>query len=426
VNNQNSATLTKNLCRDLNVDEELISFTDETLNLSNEIESDFSSELLKKEGIPLFEYQQEIVTQLLDTSPMKSGLLSLPTGAGKTRTALAVCLEGIANNSLKSIVWLATTMELIDQAFESAKELFKAHGDIDTIFLSKNLDDFQQHPEIPTIIFETPQRVFSDVQSKTKLPSYPDLVIFDEAHQATAETYSEAVKHLGCQSSDNPTPLIGLSATPGRAISKETEDLVKMFQERLLTAPALGNNPIAKLEELKILSKVEFKMVPVDNLPAKENVRRRLELIYKLTKRLLSQKTIEGRQKKPLIFAPSVDAAIALSTVFKATGIKAEAIHSGLEMENRRHYIKEFAEGRLDVLTNERILATGYDCPAISDVIFGTEIGSPIQFEQMVGRASRGQRTGGSKKATIWQFEDHIQLHGLPKSYRRYEDYRWE
>ena len=58
-------------------------------------------------------------------------------------------------------------------------------------------------------------------------------MIFDEAHQATAETYSEALKYLGCQSSDNPTPLIGLSATPGRAKSKETEDLVKMFQEQM-------------------------------------------------------------------------------------------------------------------------------------------------------------------------------------------------
>ena len=414
------------MCADLGFIEDLPIFENETLALSDEIESDFESELLKKEGIPLFEYQKEIVSQLLDNSPMESGLLSLPTGAGKTRTALAVCLEGIANKSLKSIVWLATTMELIDQAFESAKELFKAHGDINTIFLSKNLEDFQLHQEIPTIIFETPQRIFSEVRGRANLRSYPDLVIFDEAHQVTAETYSDAVKHLGCFRSDNPTPLIGLSATPGRSIDKETEDLVNMFQERLITAPSLGNNPIGKLEELKILSKVEFKMIPAKNLPTKENTRRRLELIYKLTKQLLRQKTIEGTQRKPLVFAPSVDAAIALSTVFNATGIKAEAIHSRLEMKNRRHYIKEFAEGRLDVLTNERILATGYDCPAISDVIFGAEIGSPIQFEQMVGRASRGQKTGGSGKSTIWQFEDHIQLHGLPKSYRRYEDFRWE
>ena len=244
--------------------------------------------------------------------------------------------------------------------------------------------------------------------------------MFDEAHQAVAETYKDAIQHLGCLDSDIPTPLLGLSATPGRTKITETESLVQMFNERLLTAPSLGHNPIVALEKKRILSKIEFKMIPTKNMPSKENVRRRLELIYRLTKKLINQK------KRPLIFAPSVDAAIALSAVFKATGIKSEAIHSRLEMHDRRQYINDFATRNLDVLTNERILATGYDCPAVSDVIFGAEVGSPIHFEQMVGRACRGSKTGGSARSTVWQFEDHLQLHGLPQSYRRYEDFRWD
>ena len=33
---------------------------------------------------------------------------------------------------------------------------------------------------------------------------------------------------------------------------------------------------------------------------------------------------------------------------------------------------------------------------------------------------------GGNAIATVWQFEDHLSLHGLPASYHRYEEFDWK
>ena len=77
------------------------------------------------------------------------------------------------------------------------------------------------------------------------------------------------------------------------------------------------------------------------------------------------------------------------------------------------------------VAADALVLATGYDCPAIRHVILATQIRSPIMFEQIVGRASRGPLVGGHAKSTVWQFDDHLAAHGLPQSYYRYSDYDW-
>ena len=77
------------------------------------------------------------------------------------------------------------------------------------------------------------------VKKENVISQRPDLVVFDEAHQAIASSYTAGLSHLGCFDLNSPTPLLGLSATPGRGTESETEDLVNMFQERLLTAPSL-------------------------------------------------------------------------------------------------------------------------------------------------------------------------------------------
>ena len=106
MNNQEWFQIATNLSEDLDLSSEII-IDDSKFNYEfEEGGSGAESELLNKSNRRplLFDYQKEIVDQVLATSPLETGLLALPTGAGKTRTALAVCLEGIANNSLKTIV----------------------------------------------------------------------------------------------------------------------------------------------------------------------------------------------------------------------------------------------------------------------------------------------------------------------------------
>ena len=84
-----------------------------------------------------------------------------------------------------------------------------------------------------------------------------------------------------------------------------------------------------------------------------------------------------------------------------------------------------FEAGNINVLVNQKLLSTGYDCPNIDNVYILGRINSPILFEQIVGRASRGALVGGSSSCKIYVFDNHIKIHGEPNSYTSYVDFGW-
>ena len=96
-----------------------------------------------------------------------------------------------------------------------------------------------------------------------------------------------------------------------------------------------------------------------------------------------------------------------------------------MEAQERRRRLAQFAGGNVHVLCNQKLLTAGYDFPGVTDVIIQGRVGSAIQFEQIVGRVARGPRTGGTKFGNVWQFEDHLKIHGLPQSYHRYDTAGW-
>ena len=283
----------------------------------------------------LFGYQEELVSKVLTSLPEVRGLLALPTGAGKTRTALSVCLEGFFSGALRRVVWLAPTVELIDQAYETTKNLWATHGGLDDLFLSRDLE--QVESDSPTLVFATPQAVYQQSQkyqrSRKNLPLRKnslrasvdaDLVVFDEAHQLGARTFREAIKALGCLDRSRPVGLIGLSATPGRADEDETEHLVELFQRRLLTAKSLGRQPIETLIQQGVLARVKFKKIPVNVSPGPD-VGERLKIAIRFCRWLVGE-----CGAKPLVFAPDVGSAVVLAEALSASGFRSHAVHSDL------------------------------------------------------------------------------------------------
>lgn len=132
------------------------------------------------------------------------------------------------------------------------------------------------------------------------------------------------------------------------------------------------------------------------------------------------------KDQRVLVFTASVAHAYALAAVLRAKGSAAEAVSGYLGSESRRSRLQAFESGAVQVLLNKALLVAGYDCPAVAHVVLTVPVGSAISFEQAVGRAARGPAVGGNKRATVWYVEDHLEMHGLPSSYYRYEDFDWK
>lgn len=365
----------------------------------------------------LFDYQEELVEKFRKfLIEGEVGLLSLPTGGGKTRTGVVACLDAMTRSELTNAIWLAPTRELVQQAFVTFDQMWRQFGACPDVVVHSLFRKSKGYE----ICVTTPQEVYSRIKQGMHVGSW-DAVVFDEAHQLGARTFEAAVTALrgGAKHVLSSRPgLIGLSATPGRSTEGQTDELVRFFDGNLITSKALGKNPVEMLQRRGILARLEFRRL----------TRRIIEVADEVSRLRVGIKACESlarRGRRVLVFTQSVAGAVCLAEALNGLKVSAASVSSRSSPRERFAVLEAFGEGRVHVLANQRLLATGYDCPAVSDVLILGPVGSAILFEQMVGRAARGPRTGGSGVARVWDFDDHLNVYGFPSSYYRYRDYEW-
>ena len=86
--------------------------------------------LVRREERPsFFDYQTDLMSRMADLlQGSGTALRSLPTGAGKTRTAIAAVLEARGTAADLRVCWLAPTYELLDQALSTSVPTFGVSG----------------------------------------------------------------------------------------------------------------------------------------------------------------------------------------------------------------------------------------------------------------------------------------------------------
>ena len=69
--------------------------------------------------------------------------------------------------------------------------------------------------------------------------------------------------------------------------------------------------------------------------------------------------------------------------------------------------LEKFRNNELDVLVNIRMLTEGTDVPDVDTVFLTRQTTSKILLTQMIGRALRGPKFGGTEEAQIVSFVDN-------------------
>ena len=376
----------------------------------------------------LLDYQAELVESIVGLlkrpAPANIGLVALPTGAGKTRTAVCAVLELLSARSLSTALWLAPSRELLEQAVGTFRQLWPTvgtnPGGLD--LLRCQILKGYPHPKRASVYLSTPQMLYQRLKrERTKLPPW-GLIIFDEAHLAEAPTFRDALT-LARELGGIEAPCLGLSATPGRSDESETTSLIGLFQRRLLTSRLLGRDAFKALRNRGVLARVDFKAIRVEHRTARSAKDAITDISrFRAVVDLCQTLACAG---STMVFSGSIRHAAALALALKYRGVGAAWVSGTMSSRERERTLRAFEAGAISVIVNKSLLATGYDCPAINNVVLTVPIRSALLFEQMVGRASRGPRVGGNARATVWHFEDHIKWHGEPSSYQRYALSGW-
>ena len=405
----------------------------------------------------LHDYQQTIaenVRRLLRSEHSdgaeRRGMISLPTGSGKTRVAVQAIVEAMRDDGFRGgVLWVADRDELCEQAVEAWRQVWSGIGAQAVRLRISRLWGAMEKPQ-PTselhVIVATIQTLNAKLSNQPGeyefLASF-SLVVFDEAHRSIAPTFTSVMQDIGLtrfQRADEPL-LLGLTATPYRGQDEdETARLARRYGSKRLDSGAFASDePEAVIHELQdkgVLARADHETIEGESFPLaaifdgsldKEDLKRildewlarpwlpqivenRIAQSAERTKRIVEAYAKHVAPDWPtLIFATSVEHAQTVAALLNQRGVRSRAVSGETETVTRRRVVEEFRRGEIRALVNYGVFREGFDAPRTRAIIVARPVYSPNLYFQMIGRGLRGPLNGGDDRCLILNVQDNIE-----------------
>lgn len=378
--------------------------------------------------IQLREYQQELADKVRDAyrAGYKCPLVRLETGGGKTILFSHITKNAAARGN--SVLILAHRAELIRQISLSLAKFGVEH---------QVIAPPSAIAEIRAAHFRAYSRVFVDQRSSTMVGSVqtvarrldtmqhtPKLIIQDEGQHCTSGTLWGAVM-------DKFSDALGLvvTATParldGKGLGKSAGGYADTLIETVDMAWLIDNGYLSPYRVFTTGTRADVSGVRT----TKKGDYHPGDLAERVDKPSLVGDAVEhykqaARGLLAVCYCVSVEHSKHVAEQFNAAGIPAAHFDGKTASNVRSEIVRDFADGKIQVLTNVGILTEGFDLASISqrDVTIDCVIDlAPTQslslYLQKVGRALR-PRAG--KIAIILDHAGNVLKHGLPDMKREW------
>jgi superfamily II DNA or RNA helicase len=399
---------------------------------------------------PLHEFQALVVDRIQDlltlTKTEKRGMITLPTGAGKTRVAVEAVVRLASSGRLQGpVLWIAQSEELCEQAVQAWAYIWWAIGDgalAIARFWSGN-----EATEAAMGRFQVVVATIDKLRAAINKPEYewlkdPALIIVDEAHTSIAPSYTDVFRWLSGESVTTrmTSPLLGLTATAYRGHNEiETDRLVKRYSSNKLDDGVFGESePYEYLQNHHVLAQVKQQVLAGMNIAWTAELEKHLGQFGTLPRDVenvvgqnfeRNRVILDSIKGQPddwtiLLFASSVAHARTLAAELSYYGVPARPISGGTDPALRRRYVEQFRDGEIRVLTNYNVLTQGFDAPTVRAVYVTRPTFSPNLYQQMIGRGLRGPLNGGSDEVLIVNVADNLETYGGQLAFHHF-DYLW-
>jgi DNA repair protein RadD len=405
--------------------------------------------------------KEQILSVIESNINMPRMILHMPTGTGKTKTAVHTIIHDYIFNRGKcgTIIWLAHTIELLYQAYNAFKTVWGTLADGKITVHFNELSTFESKT---AIYFVSYQKLISfrkkNNDAYKTFRKNTAIIVTDEAHKCLAKETRIAVEGLMVEFETKNYQrryLLGLTATPGRKLftfddNNENEGLSDMFEKRIISIDPdkiellrSEENPfdekmldvvsendskiIRYFQENHVLSTIEREEIQYtlkSGSDPTQSIRKivstkgdyNYEVLNKISeipdrnlaiiKRLIELDT----QKTPtIVFACSVKHGQFIENALTLLNIKSKGVYGHTKSSTRKQIIEDFNDELFSILINYEVLTTGFDSPRIQCVFITRPTNSIVLYSQMLGRGLRGPRMGGNATCLLIDIRDNLE-----------------
>lgn len=341
----------------------------------------------------------------------KHAIVVLPTGVGKTGLIGLLPFHVCKGRALIITPQLTIKESVIDslnpenpESFWYKRKIFERVEDTPCLV--------EYEKGIKREVLDVANIVILNIQKlQTRLASSPlnylpedyfDMIIIDEAHHSTANTWVETINHF------DKAKVVKLTGTPIRTDGVELAgELIYKYK----LSQAMANGYVKSLRNFEYIP--EKLLLTMDNdekttytveqilgmgLRDEDWIRRSVafsrecsESVVKESILLLEKKKSGGTKvpHKIIAVACSISHAEQIKQLYVENGYRAEVIHSQQAPEQQSAIKQAVENHRLDVIIHVAMLGEGYDHPYLSVAAIFRPFRSELPYEQFIGRVLR-------------------------------------
>lgn len=323
-------------------------------------------------------------------------LLVAPTGSGKTIIAGEI-IERFAQR-YRPVLVVAHRLEIITQTSAKLYARSISHGIIKAGFEPRPMERVQV-ASVQTLWVRAMR------SEAMRLPP-ADLLVVDECHHATAQTWRKIIAAYP------DATLIGLTATPCRG---DGRGLGGIF-DTMIECPQ-----VAELIAQGYLVGSRFYAPVTPNLRG-VRVRAGDYVEHELADRMDDPKLVGdivthwhkfGERRRSVAFAVNVAHSLHLRNEFLKSGVRAEHLDGETPKDERDAILARLASGETELVCNCMVLTEGWNMPEVGCAILARPTRKMGLYRQMIGRVLRP--AAGKADAVILDHSGAVFAHGRPE-----------
>lgn len=340
-------------------------------------------------------YQEEARQAVEDQwEQVDKTLLVLPTGTGKT-VVFSKIIEDRVREGSRALI-LAHRGELLDQA---ADKLASATG----LMCATEKAEKSCLGSWFRVTVGSVQSLMREKRLSRFSEDYFDTIVVDEAHHCISDSYQKVLKHFP------KAKVLGVTATPDRGDMRNLGSYFESLAYEYTLPKAIKEGYLCPIKAQTIPLKLDLSSVSIHAGDFKAgDIGTALDPYLK---QITEEMGKVCHDRKTVVFLPLIKTSQKFCKMLNETGFAAAEVNG--ESKDRAEILKDFENGKYNVLCNSMLLTEGWDCPSVDCIVVLRPTKVRSLYCQMVGRGTRLSPETGKTELLLLDFLWHTERHEL-------------